>query len=315
MTSLKSILGHTKAAAGVGAFIKAAIAVNRRVLPPTAGCSRPNEVFATTAQALYPILSGAVAEPSRTLRAGVSAMGFGGINSHVTLESGDAPAPRLAPALDERALMATSQETEVFVLGADSIPTLLDRLPALADEAAALSQADLIDLAARLGRVVGDAPAVRAAVIAATPDELAGRLRAMDEALRTRPPEPGRSVAGEAAGWWAGVPTGEPRLGFLFPGQGSQQLQMARTLVERHAWARALADDADRWLAEVGAEPVTPAIFRPIDRAKGPEEVEGWKRDLSRTEPAQPDPEQHLSREDQAQSHTQDHDQAHQRTR
>ncbi|MCI5122065.1 MAG: polyketide synthase, partial [Candidatus Electrothrix sp. AUS4] len=37
VTSLKSIIGHTKAAAGIGGFIKAVMAVNRRVLPPTAG--------------------------------------------------------------------------------------------------------------------------------------------------------------------------------------------------------------------------------------------------------------------------------------
>ena len=97
MTSFKSIVGHTKAAAGVGAFIKAALAVNRRVLPPTAGCERPHTAFETTAQGLYPILLGEVADPSRTLRAGVSAMGFGGINAHVTLESGGPPLAKVAP--------------------------------------------------------------------------------------------------------------------------------------------------------------------------------------------------------------------------
>jgi acyl transferase domain-containing protein len=45
VTSLKSIIGHTKAAAGIGAFIKAVIAANRRVIPPTAGCAEPSPVF------------------------------------------------------------------------------------------------------------------------------------------------------------------------------------------------------------------------------------------------------------------------------
>ena len=185
MTSLKSIIGHTKAAAGVGAFIKAVIAVNRRVLPPTAGCSRPNELFETTARALYPILQGEVAEPSRTLCAGVSAMGFGGINSHVTLESGDAPSNRFKPAIDERALMASSQETEVFVFGADDVAALRERLRNLAAEVETLSQAELTDLAARLAREVGAAPKVRAALLATSPDKLACRLREMEEFLRS----------------------------------------------------------------------------------------------------------------------------------
>jgi acyl transferase domain-containing protein len=45
VTSFKSIVGHTKAAAGIGAFIKAVMAVNRRVLPPTAGLKDPNPIF------------------------------------------------------------------------------------------------------------------------------------------------------------------------------------------------------------------------------------------------------------------------------
>jgi acyl transferase domain-containing protein len=288
MTSLKSIIGHTKAAAGVGALIKAVIAVNRRVLPPTAGCARPSEVFETAARSLYPILRGEVAEPTRRLRAGVSAMGFGGINSHITLESGDGPSLKLAPEIAERALMAARQETEVFVFGSDAWTTLCDRLTALAREAEALSQAELTDLAARLAREAAPRPAVRAAVLAATPDELAARFGEMAAALRTEPPGPGQTVAGPAGTWWAGAPSGGPRLGFLFPGQGSQQLQMAQALVDRHPWAARLVADADRWLAEVGAAPVSAAIDRPVERAKHAGEFESWTQDLARTEVAQP---------------------------
>ena len=38
ITSLKSLIGHTKAASGVGGFIKAVISVNPRICPPTANC-------------------------------------------------------------------------------------------------------------------------------------------------------------------------------------------------------------------------------------------------------------------------------------
>ncbi len=288
ITSLKSVIGHTKAAAGIGALIKATVAVNRRVIPPTAGCTRPNEAFETTARVLYPVLSGGVLEPSRVIRAGVSAMGFGGINSHVTLESGDAPSPDLAPALEERALMASAQEVEVFVLGAASAEELLGRLPALATEVEALSPAELTDLAARLGDEVGPAPAVRAAVIAGSPDELAVALHELAGAVGQSTLGHGQVLAGPGARWWLGAPSGPPRLGFLFPGQGSQQLGMARALVERHAWARQLAADADRRAAEAGVGPITPFDYRPLDRATGPAQVEGWRRDLARTEIVQP---------------------------
>jgi len=100
VTSLKSILGHTKAAAGVGAFIKAVMAVNRRIVPPTSGCQDPNPVFYETAKSLYPLMRGAQVAPEQTLSAGVSAMGFGGINSHVVVSSGPRPDPRIAATIN-----------------------------------------------------------------------------------------------------------------------------------------------------------------------------------------------------------------------
>jgi enediyne polyketide synthase len=288
MTSFKSIVGHTKAAAGVGAFIKAALAVNRRVLPPTAGCQRPHSVFETTARGLYPILRGEVADPSQTLRAGVSAMGFGGINVHVTLESGGPPLAKVAPAIDERALMATHQETEVFVLGSNTVEGLLERLLGLARTAELLSQAELTDLAAKLGAELVSAAPVRAAVIAGSPEDLAGRLLAVAADLRGTPLRPGDVRSGPQQDWWVSDRVRPARVGFLLPGQGSQQLSMAGTLVERLTSARDLVARVDRGLLKQDGLPISSRIFRPMDRASGSHEIDQWARDLARTEAAQP---------------------------
>ncbi len=116
ISSLKSILGHTKAASGVGGFIKAVIGVNRRICPPTAACRYPNPAFEKAARGVYPIQHGERHAPAEKLKAGISAMGFGGINCHLTIASADPPASRLEPAIDERALMASDQVEELFVL-------------------------------------------------------------------------------------------------------------------------------------------------------------------------------------------------------
>jgi len=58
MTSFKSLVGHTKAAAGIGGFIKAVMAVNQRIVPPTVNCQEPNPVFEESAQCLYPVQLG-----------------------------------------------------------------------------------------------------------------------------------------------------------------------------------------------------------------------------------------------------------------
>lgn len=286
ITSLKSIIGHTKAAAGVGAFIKAVIAANRRVLPPTAGCKQPNKSFDTVARVLYPILLGKIEPPTKTLRVGVSAMGFGGINCHVTIESGDAPLQSLAPALEERALLVSNQESEVFVLGAASVFELLNKVQELIQIVEPLSLGDLVDLAAHLGKEFDGSP-VRAAVVAGTPDTVTDRLSALVALLRQNPPKEGEVRTNQQQDIWVGNCVHQNRLGFLMPGQGSQQLLMARVLVERYAWAREIVDRVDQWIDEAGGEPISSKLFRPLDRASA-SEVEKWQHTLAETQVAQP---------------------------
>jgi enediyne polyketide synthase len=288
VTSFKSIVGHTKAAAGVGAFIKAVIAVNRRVLPPTAGCAQPSAVFDKPPQGLYPILQGQILPPEAKVRCGVSAMGFGGINAHVMLESAGIPWAELAPALGERALLASHQDSEVFVFGASDLDHLQGELVRVAEFAGQLSCGDLTDLAAHLSEHLPTVCPARAAVIAETADELAERLRAVAERLRQESLRAGEIAGGPRGAWWLSWRPKRTRLGFAFPGQGSQQLGMARILVERYSWARDLAVRADQWLAEAGSAPITPVLFRPLDRASGPEQLQQWGEALAQTEVAQP---------------------------
>lgn len=288
VTSFKSLVGHTKAAAGIGGFIKAAMAVNRRVIPPLAGCNEPNEVFGEAASCLYPVLQGEVRQSTDTLRAGVSAMGFGGINCHVTLESGDAPATKLEPSIDEQALLVSAQETEIFVLSAASIAALLQRIDALLKKVPGLSFCELIDLAAHLVQKVNQELPVKAAIIARSPEELLGRLSFLQELLNNQPLAPGELILHPQQGIWVGNQVQHTRIGFLFPGQGSQKLNMARTLVQRFSWARELVEQADKWLQEMGAARISEFIYRPLDKAINQEQIEEWSKKIAQTEIAQP---------------------------
>ena len=154
ITSIKSIIGHTKAASGIAGLIKAAMAVNRRVVPPTAACNDPHQAFDRKARRLYPIRLGRLEPSEKVMVAGVSAMGFGGINCHVAIASGDAPDDRLSPVLDETALLAHAQDSEVFALGADDETSMLARIHRLIDLAQGASIAELADLSAELSRQV-----------------------------------------------------------------------------------------------------------------------------------------------------------------
>ena len=107
-------------------------------------------------------------------------MGFGGINAHVVLES-LAEVRRADLSQHENALLASSQDAELFLLGGRNVDDLRRQVDDLLTCADRLSMAELTDLAAHLAGSLEDR-AVRAAVVASRPAELAARL----ESLRTR---------------------------------------------------------------------------------------------------------------------------------
>jgi polyketide-type polyunsaturated fatty acid synthase PfaA len=91
--SVKSQIGHTKAAAGAAGMIKLALALHHKVLPPTINVDRPNPAI-DWAQSPFYVSAQArpwIRDPRRPQRrAAVSSFGFGGTNFHLVLqEHGD----------------------------------------------------------------------------------------------------------------------------------------------------------------------------------------------------------------------------------
>ncbi|WEB39583.1 KR domain-containing protein [Streptomyces yunnanensis] len=99
--SVKSQIGHTKAAAGIAGMIKAVLALHHKVLPPTINVDTPSPAATGENSPLYLNTTTRpwVRDASREVRrAGVSAFGFGGVNYHAVLEEhrGGAGAPEHA---------------------------------------------------------------------------------------------------------------------------------------------------------------------------------------------------------------------------
>jgi len=288
ISSLKSIIGHTKAASGVGGFIKAVMAVNRRISPPSAGCRYPNSTFEDTALGVYPNQQGVRHEPTQKLRAGISAMGFGGINCHVTIASADPPRRRLEPALDERSLMVSAQEDEIFIFSGDDASEISAKCHEIAETVKGISLAELTDLAAHLGNQVTPGHPWRAALTAGSPDGVRQKLQKLQSHLSKSSVKPGAVYQDAPERIWIGHAVKPPRIGLLFPGQGSQKLNMAQILVERFQWAREIAQMADRLGEEFQAGPLSQIVNPPIDRARDAGQVDAWYRTLSLTANAQP---------------------------
>jgi acyl transferase domain-containing protein/acyl carrier protein len=86
--SVKSQIGHTKAAAGVAGLIKAVAALYHKVLPPTIKVKEPVEPLRSGDSPFYINTQPRpwMPSPAHPRRAAVSAFGFGGSNFHAVLE-------------------------------------------------------------------------------------------------------------------------------------------------------------------------------------------------------------------------------------
>lgn len=238
--SIKANIGHTKAAAGVAGLIKAVMAVHTQTLPPTTGCENPHSELTVDSPALRTLRTCEPWPTDRPLRAGISAMGFGGINSHVVVEGvAERRQPTLSPQV--RLLGTSAQDAELMLLGADDTDDLRLRVEHLLTYASKLSRSELIDLAARLA---GDSELKearwRAAIVVSSPAELTDRLQTLRSWLQDEP----CSHLDAVGGVFLSEPKRAPRIGFLFPGQGSptyldggalqRRLESVRKLYARH---------------------------------------------------------------------------------
>ncbi|MCK5783908.1 MAG: acyltransferase domain-containing protein, partial [Desulfobacterales bacterium] len=86
--SVKSMIGHTKAAAGAAGLIKGALALHHKVIPPTLKADKPDPKLNITESPFYLNTKTKpwIKKSNHPRRCGVSAFGFGGSNFHVVLE-------------------------------------------------------------------------------------------------------------------------------------------------------------------------------------------------------------------------------------
>jgi enediyne polyketide synthase len=240
ISTIKGNIGHTKAAAGVAGLIKATLAVHHQVIPPATGHSDPHPELEGDNPALRVPATAELWPDDQPVRAGISAMGFGGINAHIVLES-SAAARRAELDSGTLRLVSSRQDSEVLLLDAASLDDLKERVAALAELCAMLAYAELGDLAAELERELADRP-VRAAIVAPAPQEAARRLTVLHGLLESG----AEAVIDAAAGVFLGTGTVLPRIGYLFPGQGSGRRLGGGAIARRFDPARALYEDLAR---------------------------------------------------------------------
>ena len=233
--SVKSMIGHTKAAAGAAGLIKASLALFNKVLPPTLKATTPDPKLEIEASPFY--LSD-VARPwfkvdNQPRRSGVSAFGFGGSNFHVVLEEYQDKRTEIAWDGSVQILAFSGSDHQAIVTQIDVALETIGEKPesvGLARTAAALRSRFSSDHPHRLVAVVHTLSGPQEAVACLT----SARAIAASDRTTVQPAEGVYYVAG------AGT-TGETA--FLYPGQGSQYPGMGRDLVCRFPAAMQAVED------------------------------------------------------------------------
>ncbi|MFE5955727.1 type I polyketide synthase [Streptomyces massasporeus] len=205
--SLKSNIGHTVAAAGVGGVIKMVQAMRHGLLPRTLHVDRPTPMVDWTSGAVELLTEAREWTPRATAprRAAVSAFGVSGTNAHVILE--EAPEAEEAVPDQPRTLPAVP-----WLLSAPDEDALRAQARRLHEHVAAHPEQSATDLAYSLAttRTLHD----RRAVLTGTDrDDLSDALRHLAE----------NPTSSEA-------PVRPGELAVVFSGQGAQRAGMGREL-------------------------------------------------------------------------------------
>ncbi|WP_029651496.1 type I polyketide synthase [Methylocystis sp. SB2] len=284
--SVKSMIGHTKVAAGLAALIKASLALKHRVLPPTIGVEKPVSGVDFAKSPFYintEIRPWLGAGDSAPRRCGVSAFGFGGTNFHTVLEEyrGDFRASD-AQDLNPRA-------AEIFAFSRSSVEAVEDAARTLLQGVEQTQELDLAQLAysaslddARL-RPKNGGQIVQLAIVANSVADLKGKLEFF---LRSHQ---GKATLSAPSGIYYRNLQHRADSGavcFLFPGQGSQQINMLRDLVLARPSAYALFEKADAMLKGALPKPLSQYVY-PVP-VFGKEERERRQAALNDTRVAQP---------------------------
>jgi len=224
--SVKTNIGHLQIASGVAGFIKAALALHHKQIPPSLHFKTPNPRIDFANSPFY--VNAALTpwqEGPGPRRASVNSLGIGGANAHVILEEAPQPAPAQTGPDRPKHVLALSAKT----------PAALQALAARYAEGATLAETSLADLCftANAGR---ESYAHRLGVVADS-------WPALRETLH-------RFARGETA--LGEIPTGQadtrPQIAFLFTGQGSEYFGMGRELFDVEPTFRHWIEECDRLL-------------------------------------------------------------------
>jgi acyl transferase domain-containing protein/NAD(P)-dependent dehydrogenase (short-subunit alcohol dehydrogenase family)/acyl carrier protein len=296
--SVKSQIGHLKSAAGAAGLLKAVLACHHKILPPSINCDVPSPAIPFDK---IPFEVNTKARPWERpsfapRRCGVSAFGFGGTNFHVVVEE-------YVPGLIVKR-QATVQVPAAYDGGSASAPASVvsssgaDNRPSLLGHMLAVGGADVGSVRARLVQALADAQAgkvpggtppgadflgaqARLVIAFEKPEELTKKCESALDALDKNDARKWRILQTKGIHFGHGS---AGKVAFLFPGQGSQYVNMLADVPD--PIVRETFEEADRTMGPILGRPLTSYVYRNANDAAAMEEAEEALKDTTICQPA-----------------------------
>ncbi|MFM7407928.1 MAG: beta-ketoacyl synthase N-terminal-like domain-containing protein [Cuspidothrix sp.] len=278
--SVKSQIGHTKAAAGAASLIKTALALHHKILPATINITEPNPKLNIENSSFYlntqtrPWIK---AEGESPRRAGVSSFGFGGTNYHVVLEEYEPE--------QESSYRLHGGAGEVLLFGATHAE-LIAKLEATFNNLQA-NDGDryYAQLVLECKSLSIPKTAARIGFVSENLGEACKLLQVSIDLLKSKS---GVTAWDHPQGIYyraGGIDVGG-KVVALFSGQGSQYLEMGREAVMNFPSLRSLYGKMDNLLKQDNLQPISEVVFprSTFDETEKKAQIAA----LQRTEYAQP---------------------------
>jgi acyl transferase domain-containing protein/NAD(P)-dependent dehydrogenase (short-subunit alcohol dehydrogenase family)/acyl carrier protein len=299
--SVKSNFGHLKGAAGAAGLLKTALSLHNKVLPLSVHCEHPSPEIDFAHSPLYvnTELKPWTVPPDVVRRAGLSAFGFGGTNFHAVLEE---YIPHRLNGNGKRSVAVTAippntKEITMNVSSSPSASAASYKAPlrgalviGASSEAALIERLRAVEKEVRAGRAPAPtAPAEsdlhapeRLAIDYADAGELAMKATNALKALAANQPAMWKAL--RAQGIFRGHGPA-PKVAFLYPGQGSQYVNMLKPLRAAEPIVAETFAEADRTMTPLLGKPLSKFIF--VDKADA-DAVAKAEDDLRQTAITQP---------------------------
>ncbi len=299
MGSVKSNIGHLKSAAGAAGVLKAMFALYEKVLPPSVNFHKPNPNIDFDHIPFYVNTETRPWEnaPGEIRRAGVSSFGFGGTNFHMVLEEWVpgllTSETKVFAVPEKKAVQAEIPGPQAVIETASAgLPRPYRGIAFLSGENSQQLKEQLVQILekARQGQLPPDQLPDAGAV--ARSERLVIDYSSVEE-LISRGEKALRTLDNEAQNAWQaltaqGVYRGSGKAGkvaFMFPGQGSQYVNMLKDLCEAEPLVADTFKEADEIMTPILGRSLTSYIYVEGDE-ESLKQAEAALRDTAITQPA-----------------------------